>query len=314
MKKRIAMILMAAVLCVGLTACQKEQGPKEEIAVIDFEELVPKEQNTNEGYESFLDGEGQLYFNRYMPNSYDVAPFEIEKGYTLTELFTLVKANSIDTNAEMEINYAYLDCGNDGVNELAVRFNGVGPEGPEISTQVYVIKEIEGKLECCYHYETWSRSYTDINYYGYVTSFGSNGASNHGYDAGVIDADGNWKFVHYTEEEWDIEGLNWSQDFNGITDIVASHEYEGTIIVTTTRFEEILTADDLERIENYYAYYVDGIETDVYGDGVYKDIFNEMGVTMYHPDEIENMIQDKERALGITEEIKQGEELSWNKL
>ncbi len=316
MKKKLAMAFMMAVLAVSLTACQKGQEQTEEIEVIDFEEVTETTDvmSTKQRYESFLKGEGKLYFNQYMPSGYEAIQFEKTKGYTLSELLAVLKGKYTDVDIDMEIDYAYLDCGNDGVEELAIRFNGISVEGPEISTQVYVIKDIEEKLECCYYYETWSRSHTDINCYGYVTSSGSNGASNHGYDAGYIDADGKWNFIHYTEEEWNVGALDWNQKFGKLSEIAAGKQYEGYIVVTTTRFEEILTDEDFYHMKNYYAYYVDGVEGDVYSDGIYKEIFDEAGVKTYRPEEIEAMISEKEISLGITEEIKQGKEISWETL
>ncbi len=333
MKKTIVMTLILTVLAAGLTACQNAQEQKKETEVIDFEELTSKMEeskleiselkalaekadgvSTKQRYKNFLEGEGQLYFNQYMPNGYEAIKFETTKGYTMFELLTILEEKYTDVDIDMEIDYAYLDCGNDGVEELAIRFNGISNEGPEISTQVYVMKEIEGKLECCYYYETWSRSHTDINCYGYVTSFGSNGASNHGYDAGYIDADGKWNFIHYTEEEWNIDGLFCDGTLGKVPDIAAGKQYEGNIVVTTTRFEEILTDEDFYNMEKYYAFYVDGVESDVYSDSVYKDIFDEAGVKLYQPKEIDAMIQEKEASLGITDEIKQGADVSWETL
>lgn len=324
------MTLITTVLAAGVVACQNVSEQTEDIEVIDFEKIAVKTEldkseisesktldenvdvlSTKQRYESFLKGEEPLYFNQYMPNGYEAIQFEKTKGYTMSDLLTVLKDKYIDVDMDMEINYAYLDCGNDGVEELAIRFNGINVEGPEISTQVYVIKEIEGKLECCYYYETWSRSNTDINCYGYVTSNGSNGASNHGYDAGYIDADGKWNFIHYTEEEWNIDGLFIDETLGEVPEIAASKQYEGYIVVTTTRFEEILTDEDFYNMKNYYAYYVDGVEGDVYSEGIYKDIFDEAGVKMYRPEEIEAMILEKEASLGITEEIKQGAEVIW---
>ena len=322
MKKKVVMTLMMMVLAGSLIACQNTQ---ENIEVIEFEELsetsevsqtkasegMGQKESTRMRYEDFLKGEEKIFFNQYMPTDYEGIRFEENKGYNLSELLAVLKTKYADIEITPQTNYSYLDCGKDGIEELAFRWNGISKEGPEISTQVYIIKDIEGKLECCYYYETWSRSDTNINCYGYVTSFGSNGASNHGYDAGYVDAKGKWNFIYYTEEEWNIDGLFWDETLSKLPEVAASRQYEGDIVLMTTRFKETLTDEDFYHMEKYYSYYVDGVEEDVYSEGIYKEIFEEAGVQTYRPEEIERMIEEKETSLGITDEIKQGDKIIW---
>ncbi len=71
---------------------------------------------------------------------------------------------------------------------MVLRLNGMEIYAEDDdSTLVYIIKYIDGKLSICYYYETWARSETTINEYGYCQSGGSGGASNHGMENSLID-------------------------------------------------------------------------------------------------------------------------------
>ena len=286
--------------------------------VISWEPVIAEQDVTNK-YEGFLAGLEPLYFNKYMHMDWQEGIFETGRGYTLDEILNALSEAYWALEEQPEIHYLYMDCGNDGVQELAVEFYGMSIYSPgDDSTLVYVIKEREGQLELCYCYETWARSHSELNYYGYYTSGGSNGASNHGWDAGYINAEGDWNFIYYTEEELDINQLSADWELNLIPGIAKSKQYDGEIIVVTTRFDEIVYDGDTSNyydIQRYHSYFVDGVDegVDVYSDGVYKEIFDEAGVVTYLYEEIGAMIDEKEAALGITEEIKQGQILEWER-
>ena len=223
-----------------------------------------------------------------MLEDYEGTFFETEKGYTLNDILMELQEYYPHMSIEPQIEYAYLDCGADGIEEMALRIKGMGIYNlDDDSTIVCVIKEIEEKLECSYFYETWARSDTQLNYYGYVTSGGSNSASNHGWSESYIDKDGKWNFICYIEEEYDITAFSWNDKLSALSDVVADKQYDGTIVMTTIRFEEILDEEDYENVKRYYSYYVDSVEDDVYMDGIYSEIFEEAGVEIDQLEEIE---------------------------
>lgn len=270
------------------------------------------EQEIVDRYEAFLMGNEPLYFHEYVHSDYEGELFDTDKGYTISELIEVFKEEYTLLETNPAIRYSYMDLGNDEAEELAVMFYGMSIYSPEDdSTLVYIVKEIEDRLELCYCYETWARSSSSSNYYGYYTSEGSGGASLHGCKAGYIDATGKWNFIFATENESDINQLYMDPGLGEVPKIAETKEYAGMIIVDTTYFQEILTSDDYYNVERFYTYYVDGEDSDIYASGVYKDIFDEAGVVTYRPEEIEAMILEKERSLGITEEIKNGPELTW---
>ncbi len=49
----------------------------------------------------------------------------------------------------------------------------------------------------------------------------------------------------------------------------------------------------------------------MYTDSVYKDIFDEAGVTVLPREEVEKIIAEKEEQVGLTEEIRDGQQIEW---
>lgn len=344
MRKKFLLVLLA-IGVIGMTACMDE-GQAESSSVqesvaqtesvkIDLEESESSseevsskqevssetedssgevvEQTGTDKYQEFLKGNELVYYN-YIGMNYGDAAVD-DTGYSLSDMLESFDEQYWGMEQEPTVEYAYLDCGNDGVEELAVRFVGMGIYSPgDDSTLVLIIKEIDEKLELCYLYETWARSETTLNQYGYITSGGSNGASNHGYGAGYIDAAGKWNYLYYMEEEVDINQLAFHEALANVPVVAETKEYEGNIIVCTTTFEDMSSPEAYLKAERFYSYAVDGVEGDVYSEGVYKEIFDEAGVKFYLPEEIDAMILDKEASLGITEEIKSAPKLTWEKL
>lgn len=321
MKKKFVVILMLSMLLV--TACDRSEKTEDkksnDTETVD-DNVINTEETQEDCYLEFLSGENQLYFNNKNSEK-DYAGindyFESDKGYTLSEITNVLKT---EYNLEKDpvVKYAEMDCGNDGEKEIALLFEGMDIYSPDdSSTVVFIIKEIDGKLKTCYAYESWARSDSEINYYGYYTSYGSNGASNHGSSSGYVDAKGNWNFINYTEEEQNIEQLAWSETLGRIPKAAETKTYDGSIVFYSTNFDEIKSSDDYEYMERFYSFDViepEYSKDDLYTTSVYKDIFDEAGVIVYSPDEIDKMIKQKEEKVGVTEEIKNGAKLQFSTL
>lgn len=100
-----------------------------------------------------------------------------------------------------EIDYAYLDLGNDKIQELLVTFIGTDDDG---TNDEYILKYDEDGLKVCYEFQTWARSDTEVSYYGIVKGSGSNGATSHAEDGAVLDGEGSLIPVYSSEIEGDL--------------------------------------------------------------------------------------------------------------
>lgn len=329
MKKNclIAGILVSVVLLVGCTA--KEEPTSEVIVTenteqlsevseeeLSFEEKVEEEESLSEEiendtnlYEDFLSGEGKLYFDQYMHYDYDTPIFDTQRGYSLTEIVAVFREGYHYRIEEApQIRYTYLDCGNDGIKELAVQFYGMNIyDIDDDSTLVYIVKEKDGQLQLCYLYETWARSSASLNEFGYYISGGSSGASSHSEEAGVVDADGIFHFLYNSSFESDLYLLGMDPLLEEVVRLATEKITDGEFYICTTTFEPLYEHGNDTNAEKYFSY----TESDAETNALYVSIFEEADVVLYTSEEITAKIVDKEIALGVTEEIRQGNELVW---
>ena len=283
------------------------------------------EELSMEAYEKFMKNETKVSFDRFMPKD-DMEEAFCKKGneYTLSEVLDIVTAYyfKYSTNKKIKyIDYSYINCGKDGVNELVLRLNGMDIyDKDDDSTLVYIIKYIDGKLSLSYHYETWARSDSTMNEYGYYQSGGSNGAGNHSSDYGLIDKDGNWQFIVSIESELDINQLAWSDELGRIPKVAETKGIRGGIELDTIRFnnnEKAANSVEVGNKECFYTFYVYDNnmkpikDANLYTNSIYKEIFDEAKVPFITPDKISALISEKEKRVGATAEIKEGTEMTW---
>ena len=289
--------------------------------------LTPEELSM-EAYERFMRNEVKVSFDRFMPVEYmGEALYDKGSEYTLSEILNIITAYyfSYTTNRKIDyIDYSYIDCGKDGVNELVLRFNGMDIyDKDDDSTLVYIIKYIDEKLSFCYNYETWARSDSTMNKYGYYQSSGSNGASNYSTEYSVIDKDGNWKPIVFIENELSIEQLAWSDELGQIPIVAETMGISDGIELQTIRFdnnENMDNSGEATNLEIFYTFYAYDDnwelieEENLYTNSVYKEIFDEALVPFITPDEVSAKILEKEEEVGATAEIKEGTKMTWETL
>lgn len=333
----LVVIILIIALCLLIVGCKKiERIDNSEklitspspTSVITATPTLTKEELSMECYKRFLKNETKVSFDRVMPKDYmNEALYKNGSEYTLSEVLDIVTdyyfINS--TNKRIEyIDYSYVDCGKDNVNELVLRFNGMDIYGSDDdSTLVYIIKYIDEQLYLCYYYETWARSNFTMNEYGYCQSGGSNGASNYMTEYSLIDREGNWQFIVSIESELDINQLAWSDELGQIPKVAEKKGISGVIEVDTVsfdNFENMANSEDGSNKECFYTFYVyddnrELIEDSyLYTNSLYKEIFDEALVPFILPDEVSKMISEKEEKIGASTEIKEGKEIVWETL
>lgn len=320
--KLISIILIVALLLM-ISGCKTSSS-----SAISVAPTLTQEELSMEAYEKFMKNETKISFDRFMPKDYrEKALYKKGSEYTLSEVLHIVTTYYFkdSTNKKIEsIDYSYIDCGKDGVNELVILFNGMDIcAKDDDSTLVYIIKYIDEKLSLCYYYETWARSDSTMNEYGYYQSGGSGGASNHMIEYGLIDKDGNYQFIVSIESEFDINQLAWSDELGQISKVAETKEISGKIELDTICFdinENVANSDEVGNKECFFTFYVyddncEPIEDEyLYTNSIYKEIFDEASVSFITPDEVSNMISEKEEKVGATTEIKEGTEMTWKTL
>lgn len=350
MKKRFLAGVMMAVISVSMVACgnnvstkendsdtktvtedktldtDEEDADNEESDEQDSEEkLEEKAGNASEAlYNAFIENDAQLYAGKQFiygyydyENDKSIPLLEDGKGYTLIDFFERI-AKCVDEEYDsMEIDsveYAFIDCGNDGEPELALQI-GLNSDNMGYITQGYVIKNFDGKLQLCTKIESAYRSEEYFkNKYGVIYSGGSNGASSWTEGYSYINAAGENVFLYSADCEY---GLGMYFDtLGGVYSVAAKYEedIDDEWYMMEYHFDDPSDID-FENIE--YDDYLKTLPYTAYPEGeeLIEKIFDEAGVKLYPQKQMDDMILQDMSSKGLSKEIFDSEEtVEWMKI
>ncbi len=268
---------------------------------------------TEDDYMEFINGNASVYVE-----------YENTEGLTTGKSYTLDEM--VDTlNQELpehwgpegivvqEVGYAFIDCGNDGVPEMAIYVETNTEEYHEGMTEYYYIKMKDGKLTLVQNYSTQGRAQGEMNKYGNYHSFGSGGAAlfYNGYDH--IKADGTREFAYDCETHLGLEGpvLYGNQlpsNANVPDDLPAFAEEFGEYTCDEYSFEEY-TEDMYDDEAKYDAYkaakkyvFYDPDGKVCFPSDENEKIYFDAGITVTDEDNLQEFIAQRLHDLGITEE------------
>ena len=196
-----------------------------------------------------------------------------------------------------DIQYTYLDCGNDGVEEIAIRFVGLDLYSPGDDSDLTMVITCNGKSpEVEFSCESWARSYTSPRYHGCIPSSGSAGAGDHPFDMQYLDADGNLHMVY----DGQALGGWWFRDIEpDIYDAVFSSEPGAEV----THYE----IDDAD----YYVMHSYDTSIDSLCEE-YVSLCEQKGMRFVSDEEIDELIAEYAEKLGIEYDWMFEEEVEWN--
>ncbi|GFI03269.1 hypothetical protein IMSAGC005_02101 [Lachnospiraceae bacterium] len=201
------------------------------------------------------------------------------------------------TDRRPYVEHAYLDCGGDGVEELAIRFTGLDIYSPEdMSNLIMIITCSNGTPEVVYSCESWARSYTEPHYHGCIPSSGSAGAGDHIFGLEYLDGSNNLHPVYYAQQ---LGGL-WIRDLEGE--------------IYDTVFSSVDPDADVTHYQiNGADYYVmHSYDTSI--DSLcqeYISLCEQKGMRFVSEEEIDELITQYAKELGIEDAWLDEEELSW---
>lgn len=349
MKKRLCVIISVIALLFG--ACGNETVADNGKSV-DSQNLVEGSETSEEAlctesenlYKDFLGNNISVHMNIECDQETPYFKFDESKDYTLKELVEAILDGHIvhdsDWNVEITldtIEYAFIDCGNDGIPELALCIKT--PQGAECWNEYIIIKDIDGKLESVYSDVGWSRSYKHINEYGYIYNDGSGGAAYHSFEKYYIDASGNLNFLY---EDW-TEGFYISEDTTNLylvgldrIELTAAdiHNYSGEYIAVGVNMSDERDSENY-RIRDYIVFAkpgandIDSIKEGfkdisyielITDDSLYSDssplkrMASNANVPIISLSELYSLISNREIEVGLSDEIKDGIEVRWQEL
>lgn len=271
--------------------------------------LFEAEQASEEvaAYEAFLTGTCRAYCsnNLYDDGFYDdVLKKQVEKGFFLADILEGIEEDVRERIGGVgSVQYALIDCGNDGKKQLALRTYGMAFHYPDDDSDFTMVFDWQDKkVTLIYAVASWARNYDTLYADGYVSGYGSGGARYQW--EGIIGADGIYhSCYHGTITPNGIHGMGLYTEFckNNDIKVVPIDFYEYTI-------------DD----EMIYAYDILEETTDIEEQVINNYLAENEAVTGMHlltNDVAWEYIENKRKTLGITDEM--GEEknkITWSTL
>ncbi len=278
------------------------------------ENVAEGEDNANapstERYMSFLANEENVYTDKFEGYRYEdyvrIPFFDNQSEMSLNSFFAYIvaKVNGEYDNAPLEkLQYAFIDCGEDGKPELALRAEFGYISGPVI--REFVIKENEGKLYVTYENSSYYRSYTEIsNKYGKVIGSGSAGAATHYVSEGYINGEGQYDFCYGLTVSYDgitLVEYDYDYDFSGAISQTGK-DYSDTYLREYSFTE---TTDEMD--EDRDIWYCAQKEADEESNGIdfihneelYEELFALAGAQLYSLDQVNAKIAEREASFGV---------------
>ncbi len=347
MKKRW-MIICLATICLAMTVgCGKKNGEdntadvqtsnvtetetaktdtSSDDAVKESDEVQAKAEEAKisdeELYDAFLANHEKVYFSKCVPTKYfhyDEPMFDAKDGLYLNELlaaYRLYYWEQTDGSENMDesIQYAYIDCGEDGKKELVI-----SAEFPTSGQAKFILQAIDEKVELLYVAEGYYRERADIaNPYGLVAYSGSSSAFENGYSFDYVDAKGKSQ-LFYTE----VDTYAFEENFGEISELgKAAFElemfdyFEGKYVLRQVHLSEYPkdpTVSDVEEYEKSTIYTVEKDQSgsfvhtpDMYAaDGELCKLFEKAGLQFVSPEELDELLKERAQKLGISENARQ---------
>ncbi|WP_295095908.1 hypothetical protein [Ruminococcus sp.] len=272
-------------------------------------------------YASFLQGETKVHID---PENDFVNPWDPDDDYKITSTkkdFTLDElVNSIldklsesgFTGTEFDsIEYASIDCGNDGQKELLLKI--CMPNQVDSNTEILILKDFNGSLKAIYSTVATCRRNLFINEFGYICSGGGSGTSDY-YDKSFVGSDSKWHFLYtveykdepyYDSDKSYVVLIQFTED-----DIVFSEDAVYTLA------KDNYDTSDIDYENGYPDYRYDkfprGESDDVFKK--YLDEFKDNDWPTLPLSDADKIISDREKSEGLTAEIKNGKTADWKKL
>lgn len=251
-------------------------------------------------YQAFLDGKRRLYIEDDILEMLS----ELQYGSELESLCQtgvymediLKQLNPVYMEYEDDprishIEYTYLDCGNDGSKELAVKFDASTLVN---DTQiVFIIVYENGKLYLRHAYETWVRNRTDLDYYGYMKREGSGGLSGD-YEEAYLDKSGRKMTVYIWDYYLDtIDDEELCREYDDDTDQVKLLCWEYMI-----RDQTYLCFPDLDPVENAKFY----------------ELYEQKYEKLYTVEQLDELIAKRKTELKLNQKLPETKEPDWTVL
>ena len=317
LKKGILTTIIVACL---LSACAKEE--KTVADDVSVEEVNIDDESATL-YDAFLQGSaketvensddatGKNLFEKFLSNEEsvivesdrlwveeisDAQPFANDKNYLFSELIHRVM---MEDDLSVDIKYAYIVPKAKEPEQLLLSITTYESEADPYNN-VFVIRDVDGKLKLSYGNIDHFREEAHINKFGYIDEHDYPGYRPPTDIYRILTEDGCKLIYGTTFECGDIIKPAQLQSFSEDGGYIWNYWFEDKGFCSYSFVNEKGEPDYI------------GLEEKLYGkNSPYRKAFEDAGIKFYEMSEIEDMISKKEEELGITDEIKDANEPEW---
>lgn len=341
MKKRLGLII-SCVLCFSLLwgcgGTKDASNAQTDVNANVTSNVTPSPEETKiktvDLYEKFFKGEEKLRFDLYTDVYRDEYVEGLENGIFSSDEELLMddfikkfgEGASTYWGDEFklgDVKYAYIDCGADGKPDLALLIQNSTIFDGEYD-DIFIISEVDSKLELCYQFEYGYRSNGSINEFGYINYSGSDGAAAHYYEYDYVNGNGEASFLYSVEEYYgifnmyvpdlDIDMFELADDL-GISEKIYIEQYD---FDGRGKDSDLVDFDYGAYVRSLnYTYKAMDEEYNVVDDesifeeeSVYKTFWDQIGLPFNTQDEIDEMLWERLASKGVTSKIVEGKEVT----
>ena len=313
-------------------AVDKAESSEENAVSDDGREIAENNEDMHK-YEAFLNNEEPLYFTWFINSGnsellnweYDTVSryFKADTAYTLSDFVSTCSEVMTEDWGEdtkpQDFAYGYMDCGADGNKELVITLKEECP-GQFLYDDMWIVKNIDDKLQVIFYMQYGYRSSLSMNEYGYCYYGGSNGAASHMDEYYYLDADGKLNYVYGMEDNYGIWSI-YAPDNDDLMQLGEELHIDESIEALQYHFDKYRDTDDYSEYfkSSMWLYYkIDEnyeriSDTSIYEEGSdFKTYWDATGFPLNTEEEIDAAIKNRESGFGINEKIKSGKEIELN--
>lgn len=301
-----------------------ETVSNEEIVVEEEPSLPPEEETTTEEayvFYAFMNGDGEVSDNR----GKDI--FEKNTKYTfqaMTERIHEYVSKDLELPYLGDISYAFIDCGADDKQELALKFEFCENEDQGYGNyiQYLIISADNNNLKVVYDGYTYYRSETIISDTGYIRRGGSDSAVSNTFDTSFVNEKGEEVFLYEETYTMGLEEPVIPSSSLVSTKVPENYQdgaFSDSLAYSVTRYnfnniavEDMLDAAkfDKYRGDNFFVL-ADPDGNDVSEEDYDAKLYSEMGVEILSYSDAVTKINDHETECGVSSAIKAGKDIVW---
>ncbi|MCR4990758.1 MAG: hypothetical protein K6A38_07845 [Lachnospiraceae bacterium] len=340
MKKKLYLILTLLILAFCMGACSKAEDVKEKTESDKDEDKDEKEtakkkkkkKDNKSGKNEDIPAE-DIYLDYLSDNIKAVSDVEYEtiletgKEFTFSELIdeTIDYEFGLNEDIEAGLNdaaYDFIDFGNNGSTEMVVRIS-IGAYAD--MNYAYFLNIQDGAVHIVGS-DFWTyRSDLQVNKLGYVTNGGSGGAAIYVWDSYYFNAEGQRIYLELQEQTMALSSAivpyyylknGFERNQNGE---YPDNDYtEDGISMYLVNFKEYVYDPDDDDDDNYEKYYRDQLyafadenHNDVAPSDEIQKLYDEEGVEVLPYAELSKRVEEHEKELGVTDEIRFAPLVDW---